>query len=179
MQGCQRKKILRQLSILKITIFQEVARAQQHGRIKHGGVHFNSSNLRHQWGSDEPLTSLVLPLFGWCLQGWFQILIHKKRGKHSAVVLWIVVMLLLVISVFDKFRPHALTNRLHHTGLSCVGFHRNNILETMQRDDTLPCVPHLKDVLDFGAQFLWQGRTKKRIKLHIYYAIKDYFNMIY
>lgn len=55
-----------------------------------------------------------------------------------------------------------LTDSIHHARLSGVRLHWNDILEAVQRDDTLARVPHLKDVLHFGAQFLPHGKTKNK-----------------
>lgn len=63
-----------------------------------------------------------------------------------------------------------LTDGLHHAGLSCVSLDWNDILETMQRDDALPGIPHLKDMLHFGAQILSQ-RRKRQYFIHRFYFI--------
>lgn len=44
-----------------------------------------------------------------------------------------------------------LTDSIHHARLSGVCLHWNDVLEAVQRDDALARVPHLKDVLHFGA----------------------------
>ncbi len=41
------------------------------------------------------------------------------------------------------------TDGIHHTGLACVGFHSNDILETVQGYDSVPSIPDLQDVLHF------------------------------
>lgn len=55
-----------------------------------------------------------------------------------------------------------LTHGLHHAGLSCVSLHWNDVLEAVQRNDALACVPHVEDVLHFGTQFLSQRRKGQR-----------------
>lgn len=53
-----------------------------------------------------------------------------------------------------------LTDSLHHARLPGVRLHWNHVLEAVQRDDALLGVPHLKDVLHFGAQFLPHGSKR-------------------
>ncbi len=58
-----------------------------------------------------------------------------------------------------------LTNGLNHASLSCVRLHWNDILEAMQRDNALLGVPHLKNVLHFGAQCLSQSEERDSVSL--------------
>lgn len=55
-----------------------------------------------------------------------------------------------------------LTDSLHHAGLSGVRLHWNDVLEAVQWDDALVRLPHLKDVLHFGAQFLPHRQKRKK-----------------
>lgn len=63
-----------------------------------------------------------------------------------------------------------LTDSIHHARLSGVRLHWNDILEAVQRDDALARVPHLKDVLHFGAQFL-PHRRKRSSGYEMFYLV--------
>ena len=45
---------------------------------------------------------------------------------------------------------HALTHSVHHAGLSCVGLHRDDVLEAVQDHNAVAAAPHLQDLLHLG-----------------------------
>lgn len=80
------------------------------------------------------------------------------------VLLLLLRFIFLFFYFFDKPealaspRGAVLTDGLHHAGLSGVRLHWDDVLETVQGDDSLSGGPNLKDVLHFGAQLLENGK---------------------
>lgn len=59
-------------------------------------------------------------------------------------------------------RWDVLTDGLHHAGLPGERLHWDDILETVQGDDSLSGAPNLKNVLHFGAQRLERSKREMR-----------------
>lgn len=119
-------------------------------------------NTFHQTFKDMTIYSYLYFCIQICACGWVKDV--TSNTWSDAIHRW------LSTTGYDC---SSLTDGLHHAGLSCVRFHRNDVLKTVQRDDTLSGSPHLENVLHFWTKFLL-----KEEKQPCYLLIPSWLNVL-